>query len=158
MKEILFDFDEFSDRAFQVLNDCRPSHYAFRRTPTRDGLFVRLEFRIYCRETPDNILVFEETANSVIPNAICRSPYTKSSVFIDSPSFSSHSGHNSQHGKLKQIFSSRSRNGSIPGDLHRSQLRSFSSLLLSRKMMYFVLIALKYVKVRGFNTEDGMIW
>jgi hypothetical protein len=31
-------------------------------------------------------------------------------------------------------------------------------LLLSRKMMYFVLIALKYVKVRGFNTEDGMIW
>ena len=65
MKEVLFDFDEFSDRAFQVLNDCRPSHYAFKRTPTKDGLFVRLEFRIYCRETPDNILVFEKTASCV---------------------------------------------------------------------------------------------
>jgi hypothetical protein len=65
MKEVLFNFDEFRERAIQALNDYRPSHYGFKRTPIGDGLFVGLGFRIYCRETQDNILVFEKTASYV---------------------------------------------------------------------------------------------
>ena len=65
MREVLFDFDEFYKRAIQTSMGFRPPHYAFKRTPTSDGLFVALGFRIYCRETPENILVFEKTASCV---------------------------------------------------------------------------------------------
>jgi hypothetical protein len=46
----------------------------------------------------------------------------------------------------------------MPVDPHRPQRRSFSSLLLGRKMMYFVLIALKYVKVGRINKNGGITW
>ena len=62
-----------------------------------------------------------------------------------------HSGHSSLHGKLRQIFFSRSRNGSIPGDPHLSQQRSSFSFLLSRIYVYYSLIALKCVKVGNVN-------
>ena len=93
----------------------------------------------------------EETTNSTIPNTISRLPNSGPPIFIDSPSFSSHSGHNSLREKLKQTFSFESRTVSIPGDLHRSQQRSSFSFLLGRIYRYYSLIALKCVKVGNVN-------
>ncbi len=116
----------------------------------------------YCEEGSDTgIEIIENIGNhAAVPMRYC--PYRRpaisinsnaalSGTFTDSPSSSVHSGHNSQHGKQKQTFSSRSRNGSIPGDLHRSQQRSSFSFLLSRIYRYYSLIALKYAKVGNVN-------
>ena len=71
-------------------------------------------------------------------------------------SLRSHS--NSPHERLKQNVSPESVSQSKSGGPHRSRLRSFSSLLLGRKIMYFVLIALKYVKVGRINKNGGITW
>ena len=71
----------------------------------------------------------EKITKSATPRIMSRLPKTGSPVFIGSPSFSSHSGHNSRHGKLRQTFSSQSRNGSIPGVPHQLQLRSSFSFV-----------------------------
>jgi hypothetical protein len=46
----------------------------------------------------------------------------------------------------------------MPVDPHRPQRRSFSSLLLGRKMMYFVIAARKYAKVGMINMNGGITW
>ena len=116
----------------------------------------------YCEEGSDTgIDIIENIGNhAAVPIRYC--PYRRPAISINSNaalsgsfkenhSSSVHSGHSSRHGKLRQTFSSRSRNGSIPGDLHRPQQRSFASLLLSRIYRYYSLIALKYVKVGNVN-------
>ena len=62
MKEILFDFGEFKSRSAGLRNGNRPAHYAFRRNVSGGRLFVAIEFRIYCRDSDDCVLIFEKSA------------------------------------------------------------------------------------------------
>ena len=62
MKEILFNFEEFKSKIEAARYD-ETQHYAFKRTPSKDGMFTFLEFRIYCWEGPDHLLIFEKTFN-----------------------------------------------------------------------------------------------
>ena len=74
------------------------------------------------------------------------------------PALLSRSGSNLPHGRLRQIVSSELVFQSMPVDPHRPQRRSFSSLLLGRKMMYFVIAARKYAKVGMINMNGGITW
>ena len=65
---------------------------------------------------------------------------------------------NSQRAKLKQTVSFESDLGPIPGETHQSPRRLSSSLLLGRRILYFLFGALKYVKVRNLNKEVGITW
>jgi hypothetical protein len=62
LKEILFDFKEFKKRVAALVSGDSPAHYAFRRNVSNGGLFVGLEFRIYCRDSNNDILIFEKSA------------------------------------------------------------------------------------------------
>jgi hypothetical protein len=63
MKEILFEFEEFKDRIAK-LQEPRV-HSAYRRKDDRDGLFAFFEFRMYCPESENSLLVFEKTLSCV---------------------------------------------------------------------------------------------
>ncbi len=54
----MFDFDEFRKK-LEVTNYDESLHYAFKRTEAKDGLFLFFEFRIYCWEGPDHLLIYE---------------------------------------------------------------------------------------------------
>ena len=64
----------------------------------------------------------------------------------------------SPHERLKQNVSPGSVSQSIQEVPRQLPQRSFSSLLLSRKMMYLVIIALKYAKVGIINIWSGNTW
>ena len=65
MKEILFDFEKFKNRT-EIDSHFEDPHYAFRSTPSKNGIFVTIEFRIYARRRgTDHILIFERSEGFV---------------------------------------------------------------------------------------------
>ena len=64
----------------------------------------------------------------------------------------------SAHGKEKQTVFSSSLTRPIPGDYHQSRLKSFFSLLLSRKYRLIRLSERKYEKVGKFMRRNGITW
>ena len=90
----------------------------------------------------------------------------QSSGISDSPSLSGHfislisirSRQDSRHEKETQTASSLSPIQPISGDRHQSKLKSFFSLLLSRKYPLIRLSERKYEKVGKFMRRNGITW
>lgn len=135
------------------------------RTIAKEHTIVRRSPLMYCedgRESHQN-----NGIQAAVPIRYC--PYSTPAIrraskatlsrgFIRLLASLSRSPQNSRHETRTQSASCGLGPQSIQEAPRQLPQRSFSSLLLGRKIMYFVLIALKYVKVGRINKNGGITW